>query len=599
MLLNLHVKNLALIDEEEIEFSDGLNILTGETGAGKSIIIGSIGLALGGKGDRDLIRAGAEYALIELLFRTDSDQQTRLLTEMDLPVEEDGTILIKRKLMPTRSVFSVNGETVTAKQLRDLSEVLLDVYGQRENQRLLRREQQLMVIDEFAGKESEVLRAQIGKRYRELRQLLDEWENGDPGEAARRREADLLTYEIQEIEEAALKDGEDKSLEQQYRMMTNFRRISESVASAEQLIGGSSYGGSSYGADAAAEQITRACRELNAIADLDETLSQLAAQLSDIDNLISDFSRGISDYERSLSFDPQEFQAVEERLDLINHLKDKYGRTIEAVRTAQAERSDRLAELEDFENHRAQLEKEISLRQTELTDLCAQLTEIRRTAAEDFSVRMRAELLDLNFNQVQFEVRLQPLETESGFSANGADRVTMYISMNPGEPLRPLDEIASGGELSRIMLALKTVFAGKEDIYTFIFDEIDSGISGQTAWKVAQKLGRLSRDHQLLCITHLPQIAAMEDAHYLIEKVVSAGSQNSIDAPASDGTGTMTGSDGMVVAGHTATHIRRLSDEESTRELARMMGGELITQSTLENAAELKNQAVSFRAELL
>ena len=555
MLLGLHVKNLALIEEEEISFEDGLNILTGETGAGKSILLGSVNLALGAKADKSLIRTGADFALVELLFRIDDERQREKLKAMDIEPDEDGTVLIKRKIYPGRTQCSVCGETVTTHELRELSELWIDVYGQRENQRLLRREAQLQVLDEYAGEKAAELLPEVRALYRDFRGKEETAAQEDLDPAARARETDLLTYEVNEIESAQLRRKEDEELESRYRTLSSFRRIDEALQNAEGLL--------QEGEESAAEQVGRAVRALSRIQGIDPELDEVIAQTCEVDALLSDAARAISDYHAGLSCDPQEFAALEERLDLINHLKDKYGGSLESIEAALEQKRKRLEELSDYEALRKRQLLEAQQAKDALLAACRRLTELRTKAAKEFQEKMKRELLELNFNQVDFQAEITSREEQ--LSGNGCDSVVFYISMNPGEPVRPLDAIASGGELSRIMLALKTVFAGKDDIHTLIFDEIDSGISGQTAWKVAQKLGRLSADHQILCITHLPQIASMEEKHFLIEKTAENG--------------------------RTTTHIRALDEEESCRELARMMGGERLTETTLQSAREMKEMA--------
>lgn len=555
MLLGLHVKNLALIEEEEISFEDGLNILTGETGAGKSILLGSVNLALGAKADKSLIRTGSDFALVELLFRIDNERQREKLKAMDIEPDEDGTVLIKRKIYPGRTQCSVCGETVTTHELRELSELWIDVYGQRENQRLLRREAQLQVLDEYAGEKAAELLPEVRALYRDFRGKEETAAQEDLDPAARARETDLLTYEVNEIESAQLRRKEDEELESRYRTLSSFRRIDEALQNAEGLL--------QEGEESAAEQVGRAVRELSRVQGIDQALDEVIAQTCEVDALLSDAARAISDYHAGLSFDSQEFAALEERLDLINHLKDKYGGSLESIEAALEQKKKRLEELSDYEALRKRQLLEAQQAKDALLAACRRLTELRTKAAKEFQEKMKRELLELNFNQVDFRVEITSREEQ--LSGNGCDSVIFYISMNPGEPVRPLDAIASGGELSRIMLALKTVFAGKDDIHTLIFDEIDSGISGQTAWKVAQKLGRLSADHQILCITHLPQIASMEEKHFLIEKTAENG--------------------------RTTTHIRALDEEESCRELARMMGGERLTETTLQSAREMKEMA--------
>ena len=557
MLLSLHVKNLALIEEEEVTFTDGLNILTGETGAGKSIIIGSINLALGGKADKAIIRTGAEYALIELVFTADNEKQLKKLEELDLPAPDDGTILVKRKILPGRSVCSVCGESVTLRQLREIAELMIDVYGQRENQKLLRREAQLQTVDDYAGEKAYALKEKVAGSYRKWKSLMEEWDRDDLDDTARKREADLLAYECREIEEAAIREGEDEELEARYRLMENFRRISEAAGQAGMWTSGSE--------QSAEEAVDRASRELSSVSGIDPELDKLADELAEVESLLSDFNRSLSDYLRNLTFDPSEFQEIQERLNLINHLKDKYGRSIADIDRALAERTERLQFLEDYENGRKRLSKEIEEEYGRLLEHCAELSAVRREAADRFGAKLKEALLDLNFPQVEFESRMS--SGEENLSSGGFDKLVFYISMNPGESMRPLDQIASGGELSRIMLGLKTVFAGKDEIYAFVFDEIDTGISGKTAWKVAEKMGKLAADHQILCITHLPQIASMQDSHYLIAK-------ESAD-------------------GRTMTHIRKLTEEESDREVARLLGADRITDAALENAREMKRMAHS------
>ena len=560
MLISLHVKNLALIKEEEVNFTDGLNILTGETGAGKSIIIGSVNLALGGKADKAMIRTGEEFALIELVFSLDNERQREKLRELDIAPGEDDTILIKRKIYPGRTTCTVEGESVTAKQLREVSELLIDVYGQRENQSLLRRGAQLGIIDAFAGKEAAGIKAQISTSFRALAAMEKKFQEDNLSASQRTREIDLLSYEVQEIQEAGLKEGEDSELEASYKKMLGFQKITEALAESSQLTDDEE--------TSPASRIGRALRALGSVQGLDADLDALAGQLSDIDSLLSDFGRAISDYSENLSFDEGAFRETQERLDLINRLKDKYGRTIPDILAALEKKQARLDELSDYDAARAKLKADMETEKQHLLSLCRELSGIRKKASDEFRTRLTKELLDLNFNQVDFSIAQQ--SGEEFLSSDGYDKITFYISMNPGESPRPLDTIASGGELSRIMLALKTVFAGKDEIHSFIFDEIDSGISGQTAWKVAEKMGRLAKNHQILCITHLAQIAAMEDAHFLIAKHVEDGRNES--------------------------HITRLTEEESTRETARLLGTSSITKQALENAAELKAEAAKAKA---
>lgn len=554
MLLELHVKNLALIAEERISFGEGLNILTGETGAGKSILIGSVNLALGGKADKGVIRDGADEAMIELSFEEKDESKLQTIRGLDLPVDEDGIIVIKRRITKERSTATVNGEAASARQLRQLGGCLIDIYGQRENQTLLKRSRQLSILDDYAGKEGEALLSDVRNHYRTYASLREEWENGGKDEATRKREEELLDYEIDELESAAVRQGECAALEKDYRRLSQAGKLATAIQTVLELTDGE---------EGASDAVSRGCRELAAVQGADEDLDAAAETLSEIDSLLSDFNRSLADCAESLQFEPDAFVAMEDRLDLLHHLEDKYGCPADRLGDALKERLDKKDALASYTERRAKLKEDLRKEKEAYYAAARKLSAVRRKAGDHFCAKMQEELLDLNFNQVSFTLELT--QDEEHPSADGIDSAVFLISMNPGEPARPLDLIASGGELSRIMLALKTVFAGKDDIHTFIFDEIDTGISGQTAWKVAEKLGRLSADHQILAITHLPQIAAMNDVHFLIRK---------------DSEG-----------GRTFTHIRKLTEGESTGEAARLLGGEKITDAVRKNAEELRAEA--------
>lgn len=555
MLINLHVKNLALIDEEEVYFGGGLNILTGETGAGKSIIIGSINLALGAKADKELIRTGADYALIELVFQLE-ESQIEQLKALDLFPEEDGTFIIQRKIMPSRSVCKVCGETVGAKQLQEIAEVLLNIHGQHEHQTLLQRKKQKEILDEYAGTEAEQLKTEIREKYKVYTGLLKELEEKSGDEAVREKEIALLEFEIKEIEDAAPVSGEDEELELLYRKMTNARKIKEAVYGAYQMTGGEN-------GESAGEMVGRALRELKSVSVYDEALGELEAQLQDIDGLLNDFNRSISTYMDDLEFDEEDFMHTENRLDTLNHLKSKYGKTMEAILSYKEKGEEKLEILKNYEMYRAGMEEKVRKKKEELLALSRSLSEVRECAAGKLGSELKQALEELNFEEVCFEIQVRP-DAES-LSCDGYDEVEFMISTNKGEAVRPLSQVASGGELSRIMLAFKTVLADRDEIPTLIFDEIDTGISGKTAWKVSEKLGIIAQSHQVICITHLPQIAAMADVHFLIEK----GTKQD----------------------RTVTTIKKIEAAEEMNELARMLGGAEITSAALQNAKEMKELA--------
>ena len=557
MLYSLHVKNLALIKEQEIEFSKGLNILTGETGAGKSVVIGSVNLALGGKADAGLIRTGEEYALVELTFGLENDTQRRLLEEMDIPVEEDGTVVIQRKLMQGRSISKVCGESVSSRQLKDISGILINIHGQNDNQELLHKNKHLEILDDYCVDALLDLPDKLKEHLQKMKELETQLEETDIDENSRLREQELLEFEVNEISEAQLLAGEDEKLETLYRKMVNSRKISEAA------FGVYSMTGSGESEESASDIVGRAVRELSSVVSYDSELEDLLSQISDVENLLTDFNHSLSAYIKDLEFDDEEFRTTEDRLNVINHLKDKYGGSIEAVLEALDEKQARLDTLSDLDAHRNKLIRELEDQKEKVIDLCKKISEIRQKGAKELTKKLTAALVDLNFLDVKFEIEVNG--SEENLTAKGYDDVEFMISTNPGEAPRPLWKIASGGELSRIMLALKSVVADKDDISTLIFDEIDAGISGKTAWKVSQKLGELSKAHQIICITHLPQIAAMADTHFMIEKGLDEG--------------------------RTVTRIFSLSEEESTKELSRLLGGEKVTEATIQNALEMRKMA--------
>lgn len=557
MLVSLHVKNLALIQETEVFFGPHLNILTGETGAGKSIIIGSVGLVLGGRGDRDLIRTGADYALIELVFQLEKEGQIEKVKKLDIPIEEDGLVILQRRIMPQRSISKVNGETVNARLLKELSGVLIDIHGQHDSQQLLQTKKHLEILDDFAGEEFSRIKREIKEKYQFYRKIQEKLAETDLDEREKERQLSLARFEVEEIENASLKAGEDEELEKQYQKMSNSRKIAENLGNVHILTGYDQEG-------SAGEAVGRALRELNSVSAYDSVLDEMAVMLTDIDGLLNDFNRSVSDYLSDLEFDQNDFLQVEERLNTINRLKDKYGSTIEEILLYKENREEELQRLIDADAYRDKLNAQLRDARGALELVCTRATEIRKKAGKKLAKLFIEALQDLNFNQVDFAVEV---ERKDSIGPDGWDEVSFMISTNPGEPRRPLANVASGGELSRIMLALKTITAGQEDKDTFIFDEIDTGISGKTAWKVSRKLAVLGKSRQVICITHLPQIAAMADNHFIIEKKSMEDS--------------------------TSTAIMEIGGTDILNELARMLGSDTITENALANARELKEMAAN------
>ncbi len=554
MLESLHVKNLALIDEIEVTFGRGLNILTGETGAGKSIVIGSINLALGAKADRDMIRTGAEYALVELVFTVDRPGQREAIRALELPVEEN-QVIIQRRLTQNRSVCRVCGETVTARQLKQLAAILIDIHGQHEHQSLLESAKQLEILDAYAGERLTSRKEALRDIYAQYRRAAEELAGSEADEETRRKETALAEFECREIGEAELTPGEDEEAESVYRRLVNGQKIEEAVSAVHALCG--------YEEGGAGAGVGRALRELRAVTAYDGNLENLERQLLDIDNLLNDCNRAAADYLAELEFDGELLDRTERRLNLINHLKTKYGGTIEEILAYRDKAAEMLEKYRNYDAYREELGRRESELRAKALDLCGEISAIRKECAGTLAARMREALADLNFADVRFEIQVS--SSEEALGGNGYDRVAFLISVNTGEGLRELSQVASGGELSRIMLALKTVLADKDETETLIFDEIDTGISGRTAWKVSEKMGILGREHQLICITHLAQIASMADTHFCIEKRVE--NERSV------------------------TDIRELDEEGSIEELARMLGGASITENVRKNAEEMKDLA--------
>lgn len=553
MLLNVHVKDLALIEDVDICFGDGLNILTGETGAGKSIIIGSIGVALGAKAGKDLIRQGADFALVELVFSVESKDTLNKLRAMDISVDEDGQIIITRKIMNGKSIIKVNGETMTAAALKEIAPLVIDVHGQRDYESLVHTEKHLEILDSFAGEKAVKLKNDTAALYKEYKNLKTELEEFSRDEEQRARDLSFYQFEASEIGEADLKAGEDDELEEEFKRMTHGRKIAESLSSVYESLSSD---------DGVSTRVGYSMKELSAVSHLDEKLGGFYEVLNSIDSLCYDLSKDISEYMDKLDFDAQRVQYVSERLDTINKLKLKHGKTIEDILAKKASLDEKIESLSNYDQSRKELEQKLETIRADLEKKSLELSSCRKKAAVSLEKDIIKALMDLNFLEVKFKAEFS---RTADYTAKGIDTMEFMISTNPGEDIKPLAKIASGGELSRIMLGLKAVLAKKDAVDTLIFDEIDTGISGKTAGMVADKMSVISGEHQVICITHLPQIASHADRHYLIEKAV----KNS----------------------HTFTEIRRLSQEESVEELARMLGSTVITEAALDNARELKRLA--------
>ncbi len=550
MLHNLHVKNLALIEEAEVDFSKGLNILSGETGAGKSIIIGSIGAAIGEKVSKDVIRKDADYALVELIFSV-NDSVRNKLAAMDIPMEDDQVILTRR-ISGGRPIAKINSESVSAAKLKEAASLLIDIHGQHEHQSLLSQKNHLHILDAYAKKELSSLKEELLQAYHDYHAVKNELKEASLDTEQRTRELSFLQYEVEEIGHASLKNGEDAQLEIQYQRFANGQKIMGSLAQVYQLTS----------ENGAAQMTGHAVLEIAGASAYDDRAKQFEDQLMEIDNLLNDFNRELAGYMEDADFDEEQFYEIEKRLDLINGLKAKYGNTIEKILTEYEKKLARIEKLSDYESYLSALKQTLEEKEKSLEKLCGKISKIRKKEALKLTKKIKEALIDLNFLDVQFELQLT---RKKEYTASGYDEAEFLISTNPGEPLKSLTKIASGGELSRIMLAIKAVLADCDEIGTLIFDEIDTGISGRTAQMVSEKMNVISKDHQIICITHLPQIAAMADTHFLIEKQAEKN--------------------------HTSTNIRKLNETESVTELGRMLGGVKITDTVLKSAKEMKELA--------
>lgn len=552
MLEHLHIRNVALIKESEISFGDGLNILTGETGAGKSMIIDSLQFALGGRAGKDFLRHGEKQAAVEALFSVQSQALTEKLAENGITPEEDGTLLITRTLSEAgKSVCRINGSTVTVGMLKEIAEDMIDIYGQHEHQSLLNPVKHIRLLDRFCG-------AGFGEameEYKNSRQRLKDLEKqltiliGD--ESQREQRMDMLLFQKEEIEAAELQEGEEDALLEQKKRLSSMERLIRLTGESVTLL----YDGDDR-APSACDQLGDALAKLREAAEYDAALSPLADALADGYAAVEDCARELKREAEKQEADPDELERIEERLQLFYKLKRKYGGSIEAVLEFYEKAVQELEFLSNSSEKAAELSAKKAEEEKRLSALAETLTARRRATAEQVEEQIETALHDMEMKHARFHIQI---EEKADWGADGKDKVEFLISANAGEPLKPLAKIASGGEMSRVMLALKTVLVDADEIGTFIFDEIDTGVSGRTARRVGEKMRFLGGKRQLLCITHLPQIAAMADNHFLIEKESDAG--------------------------ETVTRVTALDEEGAVREVARLMND--VTETTLAAAREL------------
>ena len=558
MLEGLHVKNLVIIDEAEVSFGGGLNILTGETGAGKSVVIGSINLALGAKAGKNLVRAGKESGFVELVFSVNNDVGDKL-RRLDI-IPEDGLVVITRKFTGERSVSKINGETVTLSKVKEAAALLLDIHGQTENQTLQLSKNHLELLDKYCKEEVKPYKKRLKDLVTEYRNKENELLEYSADEASISRELDFLKYECKEIESAKLVKDEEEELDKKVCKYSSSSKIVSLIEEARKNLSDNG------GADDSIGSIVRAMSRLS---DVDETSVELLNQIAEIESLLNDFERSLSDYADDNVFDEADFIQSEARLDKIRGIYAKHGGSFETTIDFLNASLVQIEKLEHASEYKEKLSMEVEKLKKVILSECDELTKVRKRGALKLSKLVKQSLIDLNFLQVEFDVEFAG---SKDFTSKGNDEIIFKISTNPGEPMRSISEVASGGELSRIMLALKSVMADTDEIPTMIFDEVDTGISGRTAQMVAEKMALLSAKRQIIAITHLAQIAAMADNHYLIEKKADEN--------------------------HTATDIRRLDEAEEVSELARILGGVAVTENVINSAREMKKLATDTKIGL-
>ena len=558
MLELLHIENIAIIEAADIEFAPGFNALTGETGAGKSIVIDSLSAVLGQRTSRELIRTGAEKAFVSAAF---SGMAPELTEELGIQPEADGTLLLQREIQTDgKNVCRVNGRPVTVGQLRALGAQLLNIHGQHDGQQLLDEEQHIVYLDSFGRVESlAITYAEKYKNFTDIRRQIGALQM-DEAEKARR--VDTLQYQIEELRRAKLTPGEEEELTARRGMLRNAEKFLGAVAGADYALNGDDSGGGALSA------LRQAQDALGGVRHLDDAFGQLYERLGEAYSEVYDIAATVEDKRGELDVSPGELDRVESRMDLLYRLKKKYGATVADMLDYQARCEAELAQIEDAGDTLARLEQALSKAEKEARQAAQALSDARKAAAEQLTAQILTELQQLDMGKIRFAVDF----AEKPLDSDGMDTVRFLMSANVGEELRPIHKIASGGELARIMLAMKNVLSEQDHVGTMVFDEVDTGVSGRAAQKVAEKMARISRRKQVLCVTHLPQLAAMADTHFSVEKGERGG--------------------------RTYTEVRRLDREQRRRELARLTGGSHVSQTMLDGAEELLVQAEKFRAEL-
>ena len=546
MLSLLHIENIAVIASADISFDQGFNVLTGETGAGKSIVIDAISAILGQRAYRDMIRTGTEKACVQAVFQNVPE----LSWFQENGVAYDAETVIQREIfLDGRNICRVNGTLVTVSILHRLGLQLINIHGQHDSAALFDEDNHLQLLDAFAV--NAPLLDSYSETYRQVTALRKQIDDVSMDEGEKLRRMETLQYQIQEIEQAELEAGEDEELEQRRKLLQNAEKLSRSLNEAVEAV----YGGDDT--DGAVSLLDTASREMSRIARYDDSLAALQARLSDLMYQVQDVAMELRTAQDTFAYSEQELDRIEERLDIIHRLRRKYGASCADILAYLDKAKEELDRIEFADDHLEKLKKKLAQAEAEATSAALKLRQSREKAADVLSERILQELFQLDMPRVQFECRF----TEIPLGPNGADAVAFYMSANAGEVLKPLNKVASGGELARIMLALKNVLAEQDQVQTLVFDEVDTGVSGRAAQKVAEKLRSVARNKQVLCVTHLPQIAALAHTHLLISK----GERN----------------------GRTYTTVTPLDMEGRKAELARIIGGAAITETTLKSAEEM------------
>ncbi len=555
MIANLTVKNVALIEYAEILFEDGLNILSGETGSGKSMLIDAISFVLGEKADKDFIRIGAQTAEVEMLLNISSDEAVNALKQLN--IEDCSQLLLSRTINESnRSVCKINGKTVTIGMLKEISTLLVDMHGQHEHQSLLNPNKHITLLDKFCEEEITPLKQKLKEHIEEYKEVVKKMKLYITDEKEREAKISMLTYQVEEIKAAALKPGEEDALLQKRKKLGSLEKLAQNTYDALENL-------SEHPLNPAYSLVTKAVHNIEEIASADDSKKYLAENIQAVLTEISEIIHDLKAYQSDLELDPDELAQIDARLTTIHSVKKKYGGTVEEVIKFYKEAQNQIEFIENGVDALNNLANNKKKKLMSIISVCENISKVRKTQAEQITVRIIGVLQELGMKEALFNIEIG---RKKEFGLNGFDNVEFLISPNPGSPLKPLSKIASGGEMSRVMLALKSVLADVDNIETFIFDEIDTGVSGRTAQMVAEKLNILGKTHQILCITHLPQIAAMAKNHLLIEKRQNENS--------------------------TTSHISTLDYNSTITELARLIGGAEITAATMKAADEMKQMAM-------